>query len=452
MGRNLVIFSDCCWQPTEYRSKKRRVPSNVSLAQICLTPASQDSIEQISFPDIASSPASKFRQLARRLFGAGLRTEILDAYTFLVNNYLPGDKIFFVGAGLGAFNLRRLADMIDRVGLLEPENINDLAEVFEYSQIPIEALDTPAAQMIFEKLKGRRISIDFLGCWDTIGSYGLPTPGLNRISQSWMMLHDHKINRNVKAAYQALALDEPRRRFQPGLWTGSQSPDKQIVEQVWFCGSHENIVGGLRDSGLSDIALIWLLQRAEEHGLGIDHEKLEENTAADPKGKVSKTKWSYFATPLALRGARYRPVGQTSLGFAENAVSAAEKLHETVLTRQQVVKNYAPHQLASLPDGAIPVFAEKTKDIENRRQHERIFGDWAATLVNDDTQISVSLVDYSRSGARIWVAGTPPTGASFILKSSMKFLDNVKSHVVWAKDGYLGLKFAAPLKAEQVTA
>lgn len=451
MGRNLVIFSDCCWQRTEYRSKKRRVPTNASLAQTCLTLISPDSVEQISFPPIAAGPPSKFRQLTRQLCGAGLRSEIFNAYSFLVHTYLPGDKIFFIGAGLGAFNLRRLADMIDRVGLLDPENIEDLADAFEYSQIPIEALDTPAAQQISDKLNGRHISIDFLGCWDTIGSYGLPTPGLNRISQSWMMLHDHKVNSNVKAAYQALALDEARPRFRPGLWTGSQALEKQIVEQVWFAGSHENIVGGRRDSGLSDIALIWLLQRAEEHGLGIDHEKLDENAAADPKGKISKTKWAYLTAPLALRKARYRPVGQTSLGFTDKTGAEPEKLHETILIRRQAVKNYLPHQLASLPEGAIPIFAKKTKDMENRRIHERFAGDWAAVLVDDDSQTSVSLVDYSLTGARIWVAGTPPEGNTFVLKSSMKFLDDLRSRVVWVKDGFLGLEFATPLTAEQIT-
>lgn len=451
MGRNLVIFSDCCWQRTEYRSKKRLVPSNIWLAQISLASICQNGREQISFPALSNVPAPKYKQLARQLFGTGLKKEIFDAYSFLVHTYKPGDLIYMIGAGLGAFNLRRLVDMIDRVGLLLPEDIGDLADAFEYSQIPIEALDTPAAREISEKLNGRKIEIKFLGCLDTIGSYGLPTPGLNKISQSWMMLHDHKINSNVESAYQALALDEKRSRFRPGLWTGVQSPYIQAVEQVWFAGSHENTVGGRRDSGLSDIALNWLLHRAEDRGLQIDHDILGEYSAPDPTGKISKSKWRLLIAPLRLRKARHRPVGQSSFGFTDIAGAEPEKLHETILIRQETLKKYSPHQLASLQTGAIPVFSEKTQSLQNRRSHKRFSGDWPAVLIDDDTKTSVSLVDYSRTGAKIWAAGNPPSGSTFLLKSSLMFADGLKSRVVWAKDGFIGLKFKAPLTAEQIT-
>ncbi|MEH6526360.1 MAG: DUF2235 domain-containing protein [Sneathiella sp.] len=450
MGRNLVIFSDCCWQRTEYRSKKRRVPSNIALAQISLAPLCQNGREQISFPDLSNSPSPKYKQLTRRLFGAGLKTEIFDAYSFLIHTYQPGDHIYMFGAGLGAFNLRRLVDMIDRVGLLRPDDIDKIADAFEYSQIPIEALDTPAARDIAGKLNGREVTIKFLGCWDTIGSYGLPTPGLNKISQSWMLLHDHKISNNVEAAYQALALDEKRSRFRPGLWNGVQSPAIQAVEQVWFAGSHENTVGGCRDSGLSDIALNWLLGRAEEHGLQMDHEILEENSAPDPNGKISNNTWSLLAAPFSLRKARYRPVGQSSFGFADITGAEPEKLHEAVLIRKKNVKKYKPHQLASLQAGAIPVFSDSNEPMRNRRQHERHSGNWPAVLIENDMKTSVSLVDYSQTGARIWVAGNPPAGTAFLLKSSLIFVDGTKSRIIWAKDGFFGLQFNVPLTLEQI--
>lgn len=452
MGRNLVIFSDCCWQRTEYRSKKRQVPSNISLAQLSLTPAGQNGREQIGFPVLSKKPLPKYRLLARRLFGAGLKKEIFDAYSFLATTYQPGDQIYMLGAGLGAFNLRRLVDMIDRVGLLLPEDIEGLADAFEYSQIPVEALDTPAAVEIFNKLKKRNVRIKFLGCLDTIGSYGLPTPGLNKISQSWMMLHDHKINSNVDAAYQALALDENRSRFRPGVWTGAQSPEITAVQQVWFAGSHENTVGGRRDSGLSDIALNWLLCRAEEQGLHIDHELLSEHSTPDPTGNISKSKWQIAAAPFSVHKARYRPVGQSSPGFSDIPHAEPEKLHETILIRQETVKKYSPHQLASLKTGAIPVFSEQAETSENRRRHKRHSGDWPAVLIDDEeTKINVSLFDYSQTGARVLVSGNPPSGTTFLLKSSLTFIDGLKSRVVWAKDGFIGLKFSIPLTVEQIS-
>jgi hypothetical protein len=39
------------------------------------------------------------------------------------------------------------------------------------------------------------------------------------------------------------------------------------VEQVWFAGVHSNVGGGYPRTGLSDVALQWMLTKAEAHGL-----------------------------------------------------------------------------------------------------------------------------------------------------------------------------------------
>ena len=451
MARRLVVLSDGSWIAPQFRSKNRRVPGNATLAYHCIGEQDQNGVTQIRYQhDIAAKP-SLSRHLMQRTFGLGMKAEIIECYTFLSENYQDEkDEIFFFGAGLGAFNIRRLADLIDKVGLLPPEKLNLLPEAYEYSQIPVEALDTPGAKSLAEHLPARPVRIRFLGCWDTVGSHGLPLPGLNRISQSWMMYHDHKINANVEAAYQALALDERRSRFKPGLWTGAHSPDLRAVEQVWFPGSHENVVGGRRDSRLSDIALRWMLDRATENGLSIDLERLEELSAPDIHGKIAMNRRKLFGVPLPFKKPFNRPVGQSIRDFPPEMGLEPEKLHESVLQRRELDPKYRPRQLASLDDSDLPLYRERMDEEQNKRRHPRQKIDWPGFIITNDSKMNVSLVDYSRTGAKVWFQGKLPTGTSLVLQSSRAFSDGLKSRVVWAKDNFLGLEFTSPLPQEAV--
>ena len=437
MAQKLIIFSDCCWIRPQYRSKNRRVPGNISLAHHCLAP--KDDLDVPQIPYFREPPQKLFSAagLMRRYFGLGLQAEVFDIYRFLSITYQQGDEIYLLGSGLGAYNLRRLADMIDRVGLLEPDDLHMLPEIFEYYQIPVDALSTPAAMEMKEKFNGRPVRIRFLGCWDTVGSHGLPLPLFQQISQSWMMLHDHDVNANVDAAFQALALDERRKLFQPALWTGAHSSRLEKIEQVWFAGSHENIVGGRRDSGLSDIALIWLLNRAQEHGLSFDPEKLAEISAPDIAGSIARKRRFIYGKPISIGRPYNRPVDRTK----------GEKLHESVLQKQQAEGKYLPPQLASLRPGDIPVFKELNEPIANKRRHLRRKVDWPAFLINGDVKLNASLVDYSKSGAKVWLHGQIPVGTSIILQSSRSFMEGLKSKVIWSQDNFIGLEFAAPLVA-----
>lgn len=41
----------------------------------------------------------------------------------------------------------------------------------------------------------------------------------------------------------------------------------QVLEQRWFAGVHSNVGGGYANEGLSNIALQWLMKKAEATGL-----------------------------------------------------------------------------------------------------------------------------------------------------------------------------------------
>ncbi|CAN0489397.1 unnamed protein product, partial [Discosporangium mesarthrocarpum] len=289
--------------------------------------------------------------------------------------------------------------------------------------------DSPGAKSLAEHLPSQPVRIRFLGCWDTVGSHGLPLPGLHGISQSWMTFHDHKINANVDSAFQALALDERRSRFKPGLWAGVHSGATTAVEQVWFPGSHENIVGGRRDSRLSDIALRWMLDRAAEQGLHIDLEKLEEMSAPDIMGNIAMYRRKVFGVRVPFKKMFNRPIGLSGKEFPPEY--EPEKLHESVLKRRELDKKYRPRQLASLSDSDIPVYREQMNPTANKRRHARTKIDWPGYIITNETKMNVSLVDYSRSGAKVWYQGKLPKGTELVLQSSRAFSDGLKSRVVW---------------------
>ncbi|WP_161315340.1 phospholipase effector Tle1 domain-containing protein [Sneathiella litorea] len=447
MARKLVVLSDGSWIAPQFRSKNRRVPGNATLAYHAIAEQNTDGKPQIRYLHDQEAKPSFRRRLMQRTFGLGMKAEIYNSYTFLAQNYRgEEDDIYLFGAGLGACNIRRLTDLLDKVGLLSPEELHLLPEAYEYSQIPAEALETPGAKSLAEQLPAKPVRIRFLGCWDTVGSHGLPLPGLHGISQSWMTFHDHKINANVENAYQALALDERRSRFKPGLWTGVHSTDTKSVEQVWFPGSHENIVGGRRDSRLSDIALRWLLDRAAEQGLHIDTEKLEELITPDILGKIAMDRRKVLGVRVPFKKLFNRPVGMAGKSFPPEFVP--EKLHESVLKRRELDKKYRPRQLASLSDSDIPVYREHMNAETNKRRYPRQKIDWPGFIITNETKMKVSLVDYSRSGAKIWLQGKLPKGTELVLQSSRTFSDGLKSRVVWTQDNFLGLEFATPLPAE----
>jgi len=62
--------------------------------------------------------------------GEGVGENVREAYSFLANNYAPGDEIFLIGFSRGAFTARSVGGLIAAVGLLTKKALGSLAEVF----------------------------------------------------------------------------------------------------------------------------------------------------------------------------------------------------------------------------------------------------------------------------------------------------------------------------------
>ncbi len=218
-------------------------------------------------------------------FGVGFGKNVLQCYRFIFDNYNAGDKIFLFGFSRGAATVRSLASFIHFFGILpktRPELIKRAyrlykkghqiksnilrRKVFEDSRM----LNDQARRFVHEH-PNQWADIEFLGVFDTVPALGVVAlAGLNTILGKLLNydFHDFKLHPSVKNAYHALSIDDDRLWFHPSLWT-EKAREEQIIEQVWFSGSHTDIGGGYLEPGLSDITLEWMVEKAVGHGLRI---------------------------------------------------------------------------------------------------------------------------------------------------------------------------------------
>ena len=203
------------------------------------------------------------------LEGSGVAPQIRRAYGWLASGYRPGDRIFLFGYSRGAYAVRSLAGVIDRVGLLR----RDLATERMVTQAwrHYEAGTTgQAARDFADGHCHPGVQIEMVGVWDTVKALGLPLARL--VARDRHGFHNHQLGPSVRHGYHALALDETRVVLEPVLW--DCPPDWQgNVQQVWFRGAHADIGGqlGTMDSArpLANIPLVWMLDRAETLGLAL---------------------------------------------------------------------------------------------------------------------------------------------------------------------------------------
>lgn len=210
-----------------------------------------------------------WRRIGDLVQGRGLDRQIRRAYGYLASHYQPGDRIYLFGYSRGAYAVRSLAGVIDRVGLLRREEAVERNVRLAWRHY--EAGETGAQARAFSRRHCHaHVEIEMVGIFDTVKALGLRLPVLWRLTADRHAFHNHRLGRAVRHGFHALALDETRQVFEPVLWDCPYHG--QIVQQVWFRGGHGDIGGhffrGQNGSRpLSNIPLVWLLERAADCGL-----------------------------------------------------------------------------------------------------------------------------------------------------------------------------------------
>lgn len=213
-----------------------------------------------------------WRNLSALAQGRGLNRQIRRAYGWLASHYRPGDRIFLIGYSRGAFAVRSLAGVIDRVGLLRREEATERAvrQIYRhYRQDP----EGSVARVFARRYCHDDAPIELVGVFDTVKALGLRLPLLWLLTDKQNSFHSPELGRSIRRGAHALALHETRLVFQPVLW--DVPPDRlHAVEQVWFRGAHGDVGGHLGTfqaaRPLANLPLVWMLEQAEAAGLRLD--------------------------------------------------------------------------------------------------------------------------------------------------------------------------------------
>ncbi len=291
--------------------------------------------------------------------GFGLLKNVEEAYSYLMERYEPGDRIFLFGFSRGAYTARVLAGFIQAVGLLEPGNqslIPYAIKLYKSKKRRYWIVGSASPQFkVMQKFKStfsRAVDIHFLGLWDSVSTFGwIYNP---------IFLPYTTNNRSVKTVRHALAIDERRAFFQPMLW-GRSHADDQNIKEVWFAGVHSDVGGGYpeADSGLSKIALKWMLHEATrpEFGLVIDRKKHDRYVLGKSDGGYVKPdpaagahqslKGGWWLVQYLPRSVWVPERGKEAVRFPKQRreIKPGVTLHESVLERMSQ-RDYAPPNLA----------------------------------------------------------------------------------------------------------
>ena len=407
MGKNIILFADGTGNKGGY-TPDSNVYKMYNAIEIHNT-----TVPQYTFYDNGiGTSTNKYWRAITGAVGIGIKRNIVDLYTFLALHYVAGDKVFLFGFSRGAATIRAFCGFIAAVGLVNGKDLND-ADLKDYTKNAFKAyenhrLDSQRAKDFYQHRHSHGIiDIHFVGVWDTVSALGFPKrtdkmgislnilnlvfSGLEKLSNKiWPhQFYQYGLTDNIQFAHQALAIDDERTAFWPHVWdeTG-RAPD--TVEQVWFSGMHSNVGGGYERQGMANVALHWMMLRAEKQGITLKpgvRDQAHEDSNIHGRLYNSRDGWAIYY--------RYHPRNIT--GLCNGKLIGKIKVHYSTIERLlKRTANYAPVVLPAnfeivQSDPAAPVKQFEIKD-NNRWNEQRNIIDKA---INARKKLYGRLVDLS---------------------------------------------------------
>ncbi|MCZ7676943.1 MAG: DUF2235 domain-containing protein [Roseovarius sp.] len=261
--------------------------------------------------------------------GRGINRQIRRAYGYLASRYRSGDRIILMGYSRGAYAVRSLGGVIDRVGLLRARHATERNVLTAYRHYQAGA-GSEAARAFTRTLCHDGAEIEMVGVWDSVKALGLRLPLMWRLTEPAHAFHDHHLGPSVRHGFHAPALDETRDAYAPVLWHTRENRGSH-VEQVWFRGSHGDVGGQLHGfeaaRPLANIPFRWMMERLAECGVALP-EGWQARFPVDA-GAPSCGTWRGWGRLFLLRHSRV--VGR----------DPSERIHESVGRRQERVPDAA---------------------------------------------------------------------------------------------------------------
>lgn len=215
--------------------------NETNVAHFCLA---YDSPQKFYRP----GPGTRFGKVGKIVggaFGAGGHERLREMYHELCTQWAQGDHtIDVIGFSRGAALALDFANLIQDNGIRQPGTKMVVAE---------------------------RPQLRFLGLWDVVGSFGVPINAGPLEFQEINFGHELTLPDHVEYCFHAMAMDERRQTFRVTRVMNAY--------EVWFRGVHSDVGGGNGNTGLSAIALRWMLQKAQGAGLPINEALVQTHLA-----------------------------------------------------------------------------------------------------------------------------------------------------------------------------
>jgi uncharacterized protein (DUF2235 family) len=298
--RNLVMLFDGTWNTPDQKEDNIEAPTNVKKMSDAI--AGLDGKQRQHYEEGVGTGFQE--HLAGGMIGKGITDRLLKGYSFLQERYTDVDfskednRVFIFGFSRGAYTARLLCHLINWSGA--PTESTDCEEGLSLF------LDGKNASKLKSSGRFFDVPVEMVGVWDTVKSATIKN------------YKDTILPKAVVAGYHAMALDEKRKHFPVLRWL----KDADRVNEMWFAGVHCDVGGGYARSGLSDITLSWMIEKARTHGL-----KFKVN-------EVNKIK----PDPLSEIHDSYK--GWELLGKKPREVMDSDLIHESV--EQKIAAGYRP--------------------------------------------------------------------------------------------------------------
>ena len=224
-------------------------------------------------PGLFTRIGKTIARLAGLAFGYGLKADVRDIYSFVMNHYRAGDRLFIFGFSRGAYTARAVSSLLHGYGLIGPGNDALVPYAIRLLWRANKARTDEQRARYFELASEFRKTLSvadcrprFLGVWDTVSSVGWIG---NPLSLPWT----HALP-GVGIVRHAVSIDERRAFFRTNLIALEPNRDMQ---EVWFPGVHCDVGGGYpeAESGLSKIALEWMIGEAAAAGMQFDPARVD---------------------------------------------------------------------------------------------------------------------------------------------------------------------------------
>lgn len=276
--------------------------------------------------------------------GFGIGKTVREAYVFLSKNYQPerNDEIYIFGFSRGAYAARILAGLIHVAGMTD---LSTIPEDDQFKYIKKIYLAYRGDQTIYNRRKdietitGKKptsVAIEFMGLWDTVEALGIPN-----FKENYNITNSNYIDQlcNIKRASQALSINDDRATiFTPKLLTEVYLTSKcekpvdieNVVNEVWFSGSHSDVGGGYGDTEIEDVSLNWMINQLKSYNILSEGTKVFE----DPFGKIHDPTNGFIEI---FYKRKFRNISY----YAENSSynNGKFKIHKTAIERLHNPKN-----------------------------------------------------------------------------------------------------------------